>query len=327
MRSGSPGFAQLGMLIAFGIVFAGLFMTTVFFAFVGETFRPASAIGYGCGASDSSRFVYRAPRGFASLPALLLAGLRCSARSAWAVEVRRQPAIARTPGQPCRHRAADDPGEDADRRRAGDRHAGAAGTPRNSTQSWARLQTAWTQLVAEDASELQRRPRRSPFRPRACSERRQTRSASTSPPPAPRWRDVSSEGLSAESFRAAFALLDALAAIAAGDAAPARLAHALPAAIRAGGSCSTASSPRDPNLGAAYITPLQTLTTFAQKEQLRADLEATGVPIQISGWSYTLQDLVPWAWALDQLTFREVFRDPRAALETRTASSSSFPRS
>ena len=37
MLSECPGFAQLGVLIAFGIVFAGLFMMTVFFAsFIGE---------------------------------------------------------------------------------------------------------------------------------------------------------------------------------------------------------------------------------------------------------------------------------------------------
>jgi predicted RND superfamily exporter protein len=52
---------------------------------------------------------------------------------------------------------------------------------------------------------------------------------------------------------------------------------------------------RDPSLAAAYITPTHTLSTFAEKEELRHAIESTGVPVQISGWSYTLQDLVPWS--------------------------------
>ena len=114
-------------------------------------------------------------------------------------------------------------------------------------------------------------------------------------PPTDEFTDtLGREGLSTGSFKAAFALLDALDAVARGDRVALDWRRALPP-NSSWWFVLDRFFPRDPNLGAGYITPMKTLTTFAEKEQLRTDLEAAGVPIQISGWSYTLQDLVPWA--------------------------------
>src|SRR5205823_10140079 len=85
------------------------------------------------------------------------------------------------------------------------------------------------------------------------------------------------EGLTAESFKAAFALLDALEAVAHGDRALLDWRHALPPTSSWWFVLDRFFS-RDPNLGAGYITPLKTLSTFAEKEQLRMDLEAAKVP-------------------------------------------------
>ena len=53
----------------------------------------------------------------------------------------------------------------------------------------------------------------------------------------------------------------------------------------------------DPNITAGYVRPAEKITTLAEKERLRELLaQSTGdVPYHISGWSYTLQDLVHWA--------------------------------
>ena len=100
--------------------------------------------------------------------------------------------------------------------------------------------------------------------------------------------------MSIESFHAAFGLLDALESLAHGDQSVLDWRHALPPESSWWFLLDRFFS-RDPNLTAGYITPVRTITTFAEKEQIRHDLEATRVPMHISGWTYTLQDLVPWS--------------------------------
>ena len=162
-------------------------------------------------------------------------------------------------------------------------------------ESWAKLQVAWTQLVAEKKIRSAASPAAlvvSPARISANATRLQaidftaSRAALTSA--------IAAEGLSAEAFQSAFSLLDALQKIADGDRAALDWQRALPADSSWWFVLDRFFS-RDPNLGAAYITPNHTLATFAEKEQLRTEIESAQVPVQISGWSYTLQDLVPWA--------------------------------
>ena len=64
MRSESTGFIQLGVLIAIGILCAGLFMTTVFFAFVGRNFRQKHSDWLWSAGAGFVGFVYRSPRAF-----------------------------------------------------------------------------------------------------------------------------------------------------------------------------------------------------------------------------------------------------------------------
>jgi hypothetical protein len=50
----------------------------------------------------------------------------------------------------------------------------------------------------------------------------------------------------------------------------------------------------DPNVTAGYVRPMEKISSLAQKEQLRQWLaeSADGVAYHLSGWSYTLQDLI-----------------------------------
>lgn len=46
---------------------------------------------------------------------------------------------------------------------------------------------------------------------------------------------------------------------------------------------------------AAFLQPKTPITTPAQADALEKDLHATGVPLAVTGWSYTMVGLVPWA--------------------------------
>jgi hypothetical protein len=160
---------------------------------------------------------------------------------------------------------------------------------------WAKLQASWTKLVAEKKIRSAASPAAlaiSPARLSANAARLQSidfeasRAALNS--------TIATEGLSAEALKPAFAMLDSLQAIAHGDQSALDWRKALPEDSTWWFVLDRFFS-RDPNLGAAYITPNHTLSTFAEKEQLRKEIEAAQVPVLISGWSYTLQDLVPWS--------------------------------
>jgi predicted RND superfamily exporter protein len=51
----------------------------------------------------------------------------------------------------------------------------------------------------------------------------------------------------------------------------------------------------DPLLTTGFVTTNQPVSTQQQKNELARDLPVAGIPITLSGWSYTLTDLVPWS--------------------------------
>jgi len=52
---------------------------------------------------------------------------------------------------------------------------------------------------------------------------------------------------------------------------------------------------RDPLLTTGFVTANQPVATHAQSVELRHDLAVPGVPMILSGWTYTLADLQPWS--------------------------------
>jgi len=52
---------------------------------------------------------------------------------------------------------------------------------------------------------------------------------------------------------------------------------------------------RDSYLGAAYVTPLEHIRNVEQKDALHQALTVPGVSMHITGWTYVLADLIPWA--------------------------------
>jgi uncharacterized protein len=51
----------------------------------------------------------------------------------------------------------------------------------------------------------------------------------------------------------------------------------------------------EPLLTTGFVTTNEPLDTQEQKEMLRRELPVPGIPIVLSGWSFTLTDLVPWS--------------------------------
>jgi predicted RND superfamily exporter protein len=295
LRSQSIGFAQLGVLIAIGILCAGLFMTTIFFAFVGQKFdRRENDWLWNAGQRFVS-IVYRAPRAFFLVAAALL-----TAASAFTLAPVGRLQFDANPKT----------------LEPQDSHAGTtlrtiqarmpiAAEPviillrsenaEDSHRDWRKLQSSWLDLVTRQRIRSAASPAALATSPAQIESNvallshidlRQARTTLT--------ETLAREGLSADSFKAAFALLDALQTVAQGDRAPLAWRRTLPVESSWWFVLDRFFS-RDPNLSAAYITPVKTLSSFAEKEQLRKDIEAAQVPVQISGWSYTLQDLVPWA--------------------------------
>jgi hypothetical protein len=159
---------------------------------------------------------------------------------------------------------------------------------------WTRLHTAWSQLVADKRIKSVATP--APFA--LDPELLRLNAAKLSPARLASARDaltrsLEREGLSVESFAPAFALLDSLGTIKSDSfdwrsRLPPRsswwfiLDHFLGT---------------NPGFGIAYITPLKTLETSAEKAALQTLLTIPGIELHISGWSYTLADLIPWAKA------------------------------
>jgi uncharacterized protein len=52
---------------------------------------------------------------------------------------------------------------------------------------------------------------------------------------------------------------------------------------------------QDPLLSTGFVTTNQPVSTHAQSEALKRDLPVVGVPLILSGWTYTLADLLPWS--------------------------------
>jgi predicted RND superfamily exporter protein len=295
LRSESPGFVQLGALIAFGILCAGLFMTTVFFAFIGRKFRKKHSDWLWNAGARFVSLVHRAPRAiFLSVSAVLGLAAVFSVLPVGQVEFDSNPKTL----EPKNSQAGI-----ALRTIQAKMPIAAepvvvlyqSSDPERFHEGWAKLQASWSRLVAEKRIRSAASPAGLAVSPsRVTTNIQRLHSVDFAAARTALTTALATESLSADAFQPAFTLIDTLERTAGGDRSALDWRRALP----------TDSSwwfvldrffSRDPNLGAAYITPLKTLSNFADKEQLRAEIESAGVPVQISGWSYTLQDLVPWA--------------------------------
>lgn len=105
---------------------------------------------------------------------------------------------------------------------------------------------------------------------------------------------LEANGFDAEPLKGAFDLLDALAKLKQGDRSPLDWRHTLPASSSWRFVLDRFLSDT-PNVGAAYVTPNQTIATPAQQTALRRVLDTPKAAPWFTGWSYVMADLVPWS--------------------------------
>ncbi len=295
LLSGCDGFAQLGVLIACGILVAGALMMTVFFVFIGKKYEPRSNDWLRAGVGRFLRFALAHPRRlFLATTALLLAltaycflpvgRIRFEADPK-SLEPKNSLAGAALRAIQSRLAAAAEPVlVIVETKDAQDFH-----------RSWSHLQSAWNALVEQGRIKSATSPAAFALSP----ERVKGNAAKLASMRFPELRaalaaTLDREGMPADSFASAFSLLDALGAIAAGDLRPLDWQRSLPESSSSWFIIDHFLG-RSPNVGVAYVVPAKTLSSFQEKEQLREMLTVPGVDAHISGWSYTLQDLVPWA--------------------------------
>lgn len=293
LLSGCAGFMQLGVLIAFGIACAAAFMLTVFFIGLG---MQRFAVVTGGERSRSGLFVdalFVRPKWVLGLATLVLAGLTAYGFGPWGriifetdmKSLEPQDSRAGTALRTITKKMA----------RGADPVIALVEAPsrEEAAQRW--------QSIHERAKEMvQAGLLRSAVTPAALvlSPERVAQNAAVLPTAAfaaartALEEAIAKEGLSAEAFQPALETLDALGRAAAGDRQLLQWDKVLPP-DSSWWFVFDRFFGKEAGVTAGYIFPAAPLQTFAEKETIRTAIETGGV--RLSGWAYTLTDLVPWA--------------------------------
>ncbi len=302
LLSGCAGFNQLGALIAIGILFAGALMMTLFFVFISQEHRPPRIDLVSAGGDWFIHKALAAPRAFSLVAGLFLIALTFYVISPFgrlnfdadprSLEPRNSNA-----GRATRTIQAKMP------------HLGEpllvlmqARTAEEMHEWWNRAQKSWSALVAQSRLKSAVTPAALTISP----ARTRINAAKLSPEKVTTLRaaflqTLSAEGFQPDAFQPALALLDALTAAARGDV-ELNWHKVLPE-----------HSPwwfildrffgDHPLVSVGYVSPPRKIESFADKEEIRNAITLSDIDMHISGWTYTLADLIPWAkWKSVQLT-------------------------
>lgn len=294
--SDCAGFSQLGVLIAIGILLAGILMMTVFFVSMGPNHNPPKHDWMFDWIRKYVGWVFRSPIPFIAGTAIPLLALNLFAFSPFgklvfqadpkSLEPKNSKAgfALHTISSKMTTGGVEPVLVIVDAKDAEEFH-----------NRWAKLQAHWAEARAEGKIKNVATP--APFAISPVLMKQNASALATVDIAAAREalsKSIEQEGFSADSFKNAFTFLDSLAAIAKGDNHLLDWQKTLPensswwfVLDRFFGT--------EPNVGAAYITPNHTITSEKAKDELRDTLETPGVPIHISGWSYTLANLIPWS--------------------------------
>ena len=295
LLSGSAGFTQLGVLIAIGISFAGLFMTTVFFLFLPRRAPALHRDWMFLLVKNYVRWCVQrpAPMLFIATPILLLLT-----------------AIAIAPRPPLPF--------DASTRSMEPKHSNAgyaletimrkmptrwepviaivrAQNRQQLHEYWQALEAHWADLQRRGVIKSFSTPAALALSPQRTEiNRAKLQKIDLAASHQALETSSAAEGFSPDTFTPAFKLIDELQAAS-------NLALPLPDwRTRLPPSSSwwflvDRYFAHDPLLTTGFVTTNEPLTTQAQKEMLRRELPTPGVPTVLSGWSFTLTDLLPWS--------------------------------
>jgi predicted RND superfamily exporter protein len=295
LLANSGGFTQLGVLIAIGILVAGLFMTSIFFLFTRERALPPRSDWILALVRRYVRRTLTAPGLilWIALPILLVLF-----------------ALALLPQLPLVFDAST---RSMEPKSSAAGHALAAIMAKMPTrwepvlgivrapneeqlhEDWQKIEVRWRDLERTDQIKSFSTPAALALSPRLMEQNRQGLNAIDFTAARQGLEAaIAREGFSRDTFTAGFQLLDQLEAVARGTTPIPDWRKALPA---------TSSwwflvdryFAADPLLTVGFVTTNKPVETHAQKEMLIRELPVNGVPITLSGWSFTLTDLIPWS--------------------------------
>ena len=295
LLAGSGGFTQLGVLIAIGILVAGLFMTSVFFLFTRER-SPAPR-------SDWILTLVRLyVRRTLRTPGLIL-WLTCPVLLILF-------ALALLPQLPlifdASTRSMEPKSSDAGHALAEimarmptrwEPVLGIVRTPNEEQlhEDWQKIDAHWRDLERTGRIKGFSTPAALALSPRLMEANRlRLRSVDFAAARRALEEAIAREGFTREPFAAGFKLLDQLEAVARGTMAIPDWRRALPVSSSWWFLVDRYFA-ADPLLTVGFVTTNEPVETSDQKAMLTRELPVEGVPMTLSGWSFTLTDLIPWS--------------------------------
>ncbi|MEO7166378.1 MAG: MMPL family transporter, partial [Chthoniobacterales bacterium] len=295
LLAGSGGFTQLGVLIAVGILVAGLFMTSVFFLFTRERSVPPRHDWILALVRLYVRQTLRAPRLilWLALPLLLLL---------FAIALSPRPPLIFDASTHSMEPKKSDAGYALQTIMAKmpirwEPVIGIVRAPNEEQlhDDWQKLETHWQDLEKTGAIKGFSTPAALALSPRLIEQNRlRLRAIDFGAARQALESSIAQEGFSRETFASGFTLLDQLEATGRGTRPVPNWRQQLPR---------TSSwwflvdryFADDPLLSVGFVTTNRPVETNEQKKQLERELPVAGVPMTLSGWSFTLTDLLPWS--------------------------------
>jgi predicted RND superfamily exporter protein len=295
MLAGSRGFTQLGVLIALGIAFAGIFMLTVFFLFLP---RKSPAPGHDWMFTLVKRYVrwavlHPARMLWISTPLLLvLTAVAFSPKPRLIFDISTH---SMEPKRSDAGYALKTIMEKMPTRWEPVIGMVKAQNAQELHDYWQKVEPRWREL--QDAGKIKNfsTPAALALSPRRLNvNREKLRTLDFGAAHQALETALTTEGFSRETFESGFKLLDELRAAAN----PAtRLPDWRDVLPQTSGWWFLIDRyfAHDPLLTTGFVTTNKPVETQEQKEMLHRELPVAGVPMVLSGWSFTLTDLVPWS--------------------------------
>lgn len=295
LLANSPGFTQLGVLIAIGIFMAGIFMVSVFFLFLPRNAPPRHNDWMFSLVKRYVRWSVRRPfvmLGIAVPVLLLLTGIALSPKPRLIFDASTQSMEPRSSNaghalhtimekMPTRWEPAIAIIQSAN---AQQRH-----------DYWQQVAAHWAKLEEQGKIKSFATPAALALSPRQLDEnRRKLGTVDFAASRAALEAAVAEEGFTPETFASGLTLLDDLARAG-------QMNEPLPDWRT---QLPKSSSwwflvdryfAQDPLLSTGFVTTHKPITNQEQKNMLARELPVAGVPMTLSGWSFTLADLVPWS--------------------------------
>ncbi len=293
--SGSMGFSQLGVLIAIGIFFAGLFMCTILFLFIRPEQPPQQHDWVFDIVKKYVRWSVKRPGPMLTFSVVLFVALS---------------AVGFSPVPPLRFEASVRSLEPRNSRASQALQAIMAKMPtrwepvlaivraRDAQElhdDWQKISAHWSELQKAGKLKGFSTPAALCLSPNWMEENRQSLGkVDLQTARQTLEQTLDTEGFTRDAFSVAFRLLDDLQAVANPAAPLPDWRKQLP---KGAGWWFLVDRyfAKDPLLTTGFATTTAPVTTHEQSEELGRELPVTGVPMILSGWSYALADLQPWS--------------------------------